>query len=114
MAAVLLAAVFACLSGCVSLEGARLYRDGTAALDRGDPGVAVSLLEQAAERLPQASEVQNHLGLAYAATGRHQAALAAWRRALELDCDNAAARYNLRTAERRILEASGAGAGVSQ
>lgn len=102
-AAWLLAAGVA-LVGCASLEGARLYRDGTAALDRGQPEEAVLLLERAAERVPQASEIQNHLGIAYAAVGRHDAALAAWRRAVALDCDNAAARRNLAAAERRMLE----------
>lgn len=92
------------LLGCASLEGARLYRDGSAALDRGEPEQAIALLERAAERVPQASEVQNHLGIAYARAGRHDAALAAWRRAVALDCENTAARSNLREAERRMLE----------
>lgn len=97
-------AVGAGLLGCASLEGARLYRDGSAALDRGQPAEAIELLERAALRVPQASEVQNHLGIAYAAAGRHDAALTAWRRAVELDCDNVAARRNLDAALRRMLE----------
>ena len=48
--------------------------------------------------MPHASEVQNHLGAAYAAEGRDAEALAAFERAVALDCDNAAAQQNLRAA----------------
>jgi len=41
-----------------------LYQNGTSALDRGDSQQAVVELERAAELVPEASEVQNHLGLA--------------------------------------------------
>lgn len=94
-------ALLAVLSGCASLEGARLYNRGTEALDRGEPARAAADLERAAELVPQASEVQNHLGLAYAALGRDADAERAFRRAVELDCDNAAARENLHAAEQR-------------
>ena len=50
---------------------------------------------------PRASEVQNHLGLAYAEQGRHADALAAFRRAVEIDCGNEAAQRNLHAAEAR-------------
>lgn len=103
-------AALALFLSCATLEGAHLYREGTAALDRGEPQRAIELLEQAAERVPQASEVQNHLGIAYAAVGRQEDALAAWRRAVALDCDNAAAQHNLRAAEGRILMGEEAGA----
>ena len=93
------------LAGCASLEAARLYHRGTAALDAGAPERAVADLERAASLAPQASEVQNHLGLAYAAAGRPGDAERAFRRSLELDCDNAAARENLRAAELRSAEA---------
>lgn len=86
------------LAGCASLEAARLYRSGTRALDRGDPQRAVADLERAAELAPQASEVQNHLGLAYSAAGREDEARDAFARAVDLDCDNAAARENLAAA----------------
>jgi Flp pilus assembly protein TadD len=85
----------ALLIGCSAIEGARLYRDGTRALERGDARTAVHALELAAERVPEASEVQNHLGLAYLASGRRDDAVRAFRRAVDLDCDNAAARRNL-------------------
>jgi Flp pilus assembly protein TadD len=91
----LAAGVCALLLGCSALEGARLYRAGTEALERGDSEAAVRALESAAERVPEASEVQNHLGLAYLASGRREDALRAFERALALDCDNDAARHNL-------------------
>jgi Flp pilus assembly protein TadD len=81
--------------GCSAIEGARLYRDGTQALERGDAERAVRSLEGAAERAPDASEVQNHLGIAYLAAGRRDDALRAFERAVALDCSNAAARRNL-------------------
>lgn len=92
-------------SGCASFRGARLYQSGTAALDRGDTGLAVARLERAARLAPEASEVQNHLGLAYAAAGREADALAAFRRAVDLDCENGAALQNLRIAEERARRA---------
>lgn len=57
--------------------------------------------------MPHASEVHNHLGLAYTEQGRSADALAAFRRAVELDCDNRAAKHNLGAAEAR---AAGEGA----
>ena len=92
------------LAACASWEGARLYQSGTAALDRGDSERAIADLERAAELVPTASEVQNHLGLAYAAAGRDEDARSAFRRAVDLDCGNRAALQNLRVAERRAGE----------
>ena len=88
-------------SACTSWRGARLYQAGTRALDRGDAAAAVADLERAAALVPDASEVQNHLGLAYAAEGRDAEAREAFRRAVALDCDNQAAQRNLRAAEAR-------------
>ena len=102
--AILLTLPFA-LAGCASFEGARLYQSGTAALDRGDSERAIADLERAAELAPTASEVQNHLGLAYAAAGRDDDAQHAFRRAVDLDCDNRAAVDNLRVAQQRAGEA---------
>jgi Flp pilus assembly protein TadD len=99
-AALALALVLMSAPGCASLAGARLYRSGSQALERGDAEQAIADLERAAELVPHASEVQNHLGLAYASAGRQREAAAAFRRAVELDCDNAAARRNLAAAER--------------
>jgi Flp pilus assembly protein TadD len=92
------------LAGCASLEAARLYRSGTAALDAGAPERAIADLERAAALAPEASDVQNHLGLAYAQAGRPEDAEQAFRRAVALDCDNAAARENLHAAELRSAE----------
>lgn len=101
--AIVLAAALALVlgPGCASLEGARLYARGTDALDRGDAARAVDDLERASQLVPRASEIQNHLGLAYTAAGRDADALAAFRRAVSLDCDNAAAAHNLAAAENR-------------
>jgi Flp pilus assembly protein TadD len=88
-------------SGCASFQAARLYRSGSAALEHGEAERAIADLERAAALAPEASEVQNHLGLAYAAAGRDAEATRAFRRAVELDCDNAAAHENLAVAERR-------------
>jgi Flp pilus assembly protein TadD len=99
-AALALVLVLVSAPGCASLAGARLYRSGSQALERGDAEQAIADLERAAELVPQASEVRNHLGLAYASAGRQREAAAAFRRAVEFDCDNAAARRNLAAAER--------------
>jgi Flp pilus assembly protein TadD len=95
------------LSGCAGYRGARLYHSGTLALDRGESTRAIADLEGAAELVPEASEVQNHLGLAYAAAGRADDARRAFQRAVDLDCDNQAAQANLHAAERhaRVGEA---------
>jgi Flp pilus assembly protein TadD len=96
------ALVLACLlAGCASFQGARLYARGTDALDRGQLAAAIADLERAATLVPEASEVRNHLGLAYARAGREADALREFERAVELDCDNEAARRNLAAAQRR-------------
>jgi tetratricopeptide (TPR) repeat protein len=89
--------------GCTTFQGARLYTSGTEALERGDSARAIADLERAAELVPHASEIQNHLGLAYAAEGRSEDALRAFRRAVALDCDNQAAQRNLQAAEAGAL-----------
>jgi Flp pilus assembly protein TadD len=81
-----------------------LYQSGTSALDRGDSAAAIAELERAAELLPAASEVQNHLGLAYQAAGRDRDAELAFRRAVALDCGNAAAVENLRVVTAHVGE----------
>ena len=89
------------LSGCTSYQGARLYQSGTLALDRGDSARAIEELERAAELVPEASEVQNHLGLAYASAGRNADARKAFQRAVDIDCGNLAAAENLAVTNRR-------------
>lgn len=86
--------------GCESsamraFRGARHYAAGTEALTRSDPVLAISELEQAASLVPHASEIQNHLGLAYWADGRPQEARSAFETAVKLDCGNVAAQNNL-------------------
>ena len=83
------------LLGCTSWRAARLYQSGTAALDAGQVERAMSDLEHAARLQPSASEINNHLGLAHMAAGDRKAARVAFEHALELDCDNSAARRNL-------------------
>ena len=98
----LLAGIIALTSlGCASFQAARLYQSGTEALDRGESSVAITDLERAAELAPTASEVQNHLGLAYAAAGRDEDSLKAFQRAVDIDCGNLAAAENLAVAQRR-------------
>jgi Flp pilus assembly protein TadD len=91
-------------SGCTTFEGARLYSRGTAALEAGRTESAVADLERAAELVPEASEVQNHLGIAYQAAGRDAEAVRAFERAVALDCDNAAAQINLERIRLRIAQ----------
>ena len=85
--------------GCATLEGTRLYRSGTSALERGDSAGAIADLEGAAARVPRVSEVHNRLGIAYAAAGRREDAVREFRSAVELDCGNAEAARNLRLAQ---------------
>ena len=101
-AAMLLVAVSVSLValGCEStawraFSGARHYAAGNVALSLSDGDRAIAELEQAADLVPHASEIQNHLGLAYRSVGREEAARAAFEAALVLDCDNVAARANL-------------------
>ena len=101
---ILLAALV--LAGCASFRGARLYDSGTRALERGDSAQAIADLEQAALLVPQASEIHNHLGLAYLQAERPDDALAAFRHAVALDCDNRAAQQNLHAAEARASAAA--------
>ncbi len=91
-------------------QAGRLFTSGTAALDRGDHARAIASLEEAARLVPHASEVRNHLGLAYLGSGQPERARAAFARAIELDCDNDAARTNLARLEASVPEAArGAG-----
>lgn len=87
-------------TGCQSsslraFAGARHYAAGTKALDEGRTGPAIEELEEAARLVPQASEIQNHLGLAYWSQGRRERAEQAFEQALALDCENEPARRNL-------------------
>ena len=76
-------------------QGARHYASGNAALDRGEAQTAIGEFERAAELVPHASEIRNHLGLAYWAAGQPDRARQAFEIALELDCENEASKLNL-------------------
>ena len=91
----LVLALAASLAGCASWQAARLYQSGTAALDAGRTERALADLGAAAQLHPEGSEIHNHLGLAQLAAGDEQAAKRSFERAVELDCDNEAARRNL-------------------
>jgi Flp pilus assembly protein TadD len=108
MRALALALVVATLAGCGTFRGARLYESGTRALEQGDATAAIADLERAAQLVPHASEIQNHLGLAYAEAGRDGDALRAFQRAVDLDCDNLPAQQNLRAARARAVSTSAA------
>lgn len=89
-------ATIGCQSGpFLALTGARHYAAGNRALDRGDTEVAIAEFSAAALRVPHASEIQNHLGLAYWQAGRTAQARGAFEAALSLDCENEAAQHNL-------------------
>lgn len=89
------------LTGCASWRGVRLYQSGTRALEAGDVEGALADLQQAAHLVPEASEIQNHLGLAWLAAGDEMRALQSFDRALALDCDNRAAGENRARLEAR-------------
>lgn len=91
------------LAGCATFQAGRLYTRGSDALARGENERAITDLERAAALAPHASEIQNHLGLAYQAAGRHEEARTAFERAVDLDCNNHAASSNL-AASRRMQE----------
>lgn len=88
----------ASLVGCTGMRAAKLYQTGTRALNAGDGELAVERLSEASRLKPEASEIQNHLGLAYSVAGQPEQALAAFERAVDLDCSNTAAATNLAAA----------------
>ena len=65
----------------------------------------------ASERAPQASEIHNHLGIAYLGVGRTEDARRSFERAVALDCDNRAAQSNLRALAGRSPGSEGASHG---
>jgi tetratricopeptide (TPR) repeat protein len=66
-------------------NGAYLDSLGWAYFQQGDLAQAEKYLGAAAERLPQNSEIQDHLGDLHARRGNWQEAMAAWQRALDGD-----------------------------
>ena len=103
---VLMLSLMACESTPIrALRGARHYAEGSEALERGESTRAILELERAARFVPQASEIQNHLGLAYWASGQIERARFAFEHAVDLDCDNRAARWNLERLDAMQAEA---------
>lgn len=64
-------------------------------LHQGEYARAIEKLKVASELLPQQAQVWNHLGLAYHGAGQPENAIFAYQKALELNRDLAAARFNL-------------------
>jgi Flp pilus assembly protein TadD len=91
-------------AGCTSWRGAQLYQSGTRALEAGEVDRALRDLNEAARLVPEGSEIQNHLGVAWLEAGDEQRALQSFERAVELDCDNQAAADNLARIEERLRE----------
>lgn len=103
------------LAGCAgsppvrAVRAARYYAAGTQALERGETRVAIAALEHAVGLMPNASEIHNHLGLAYWSDGREDAALRELERAVELDCENDAALGNLARLRAWMADETGIG-----
>ncbi len=83
-------------TGCTTMKAVRLADRGSAAIDRGDTQAAISDLETAVQLMPESAAIVNNLGVAYLAAGRKNAALAAFERAVVLDCDHEPAQRNLK------------------
>jgi len=95
------------------MEAVRLADRGSAAIDRGDTEAAISDLEAAVGLMPESAAIVNNLGVAYLAAGRKNAALAAFERAVVLDCDHQPAQRNLKALQQDPA-ALAAGASDSQ
>ena len=80
--------------GCAP-SGPRSLQSGVRLLHQGDYARAIEKLKVASELLPQQAQVWNHLGLAYHGAGQPENAIFAYQKALELNRDLAAARFNL-------------------
>ncbi len=101
---VVLTALVLASAGCSTWRGARLYQSGTEALEAGQVERALADLGEAARLVPDASEIQNHLGLAQLAAGDPTGALQSFERAVALDCDNEAAGRNRARLEARLKQ----------
>ena len=86
--------------GCSTYRAAQLYQTGTASIGTAEPTKAVADLERAVRLAPHASQIRNHLGIAYVEVGRFRDAIQAFEYAVLLDCDNSAAFQNLKWAEK--------------
>jgi tetratricopeptide (TPR) repeat protein len=84
----------ACLVGCRP-SGPRLLLDGERLLREGNYPAAVQTLTEATRQLPTTAQAWNHLGLAHHSARQPKPALEAYQRALGVDRNLAAARFNL-------------------
>ncbi|MEO8426658.1 MAG: tetratricopeptide repeat protein [Verrucomicrobiota bacterium] len=89
--AALLAILF---TGCMA-SGPRALLDGERLINEARYELAAERLKLATQLLPQNAQAWNHLGLAYHGAGQWTKALQAYHRALTLDKNLAAVRYNL-------------------
>ena len=83
--------------------------EGRAALDRGDFDTAVMKFRRASQLRPRSSDVQRYLGTALEKKGETEAAIAAYRQAVELNASDAEASGSLE----RLTKAATAAAGRS-
>lgn len=81
-------------TGCAP-SGQRSLQSGVRLLHQGQYASAIDKLKVASELLPQHAQVWNHLGLAYHGGRQPDNAIFAYQKALELNRDLAAARFNL-------------------
>src|SRR6185295_16589981 len=88
--AALLAILF---TGCMA-SGPRALLDGERLINEGRYELAAEKLKLATQLLPQNAQAWNHLGLAYHGAGQWTNAIQAYHRALALDKNLAAVRYN--------------------
>ena len=86
-------------------NGAYLDSLGWAHFKRGDLAEAEKYLGAAAERMPQNSEVQDHLGDVFSRRGRMDEAIAAWSKALSGDGED----VDLEAVRRKIEDARAKG-----
>ena len=86
-------------------NGAYLDSLGWAHFKRGDLAEAEKYLGAAAERMPENSEVQDHLGDVFARRGRVDEAIAAWNKALDGDGED----VDLAAVRRKIEDARAKG-----
>ncbi len=91
---ILLAALLVFLGGCTP-PGPRALLRGKELLQKGDYAQALAELKTAATLLPTNAHAWNYLGLAYHHAGQPDEAQKAYQRALRLDKDLVAARFNL-------------------
>jgi predicted Zn-dependent protease len=73
----------------------QLYKDATAAYDRGDVTRAISLYEQLLKLQPNSVAVRSELGVALVHQGRYSEAVEQYREALRREPENATVRLNL-------------------